>query len=349
VANFLQSFGGNDTLLGGGGDDHLIGGDDDDWIYLDPGADRLEGGDGYDTLVFSSPTIFDFAGGLFSGDAAGDLGWSGFEAIRGSAGDDRIVATTASANVAVFYGGAGNDAIAGGAGADTLHGEAGDDRLQGHDADDLLRPGTGSDTVDGGLGVDTVSYSDLGAAVRLDLARTIPQATGAGGLDTLTGVENAEGGAGADTLRGDAGPNALWGLGANDLLIGRGGSDRLDGGAGTDTLTGGAGGDVFVFGSALGPDNVDHITDYGAALDRLYLIGPAGPFAILPAGTLAPAALDILGDATAPTAATRVVYDPATGTLAFDPDGTGAAAAQPFAVLDNLPATLAPTQIDVGP
>jgi Ca2+-binding RTX toxin-like protein len=49
------------------------------------------------------------------------------------------------------------------------------------------------------------------------------------------------------------------------------------------------------------------------------------------------------------TPATRIVYDPSTGTLSFDPDGSGAAASQPFAVLDDPPPVLPPDDIWIGP
>jgi VCBS repeat-containing protein len=153
----------------------------------------------------------------------------------------------------------------------------------------------------------------------------------------------------AKALTGGVGPDSLLGSTQPDALDGGPGDDRLEGLGGADQLIGGAGADAFVFGSAPGAENAPTVADYEAGIDRIVLVASSGHFGDLPVGPLDPLAFDTLGDEQAPTEATRIVYDPATGTLSFDPDGSGAAASQPFAVLDDPPPVLPPDDIWIGP
>lgn len=90
------------------------------------------------------------------------------------------------------------------------------------------------------------------------------------------------------------------------------------------------GADNFVFNTALGDNNVDHIVDFTAVDDQLVL--NSGIFGIAK-GALAADAFRL--GATALDADDRILYDQATGRLYLDSDGNGAAAAQLFAILDN--------------
>ncbi|MDF8332582.1 M10 family metallopeptidase [Novosphingobium cyanobacteriorum] len=159
--------------------------------------------------------------------------------------------------------------LAGGAGDDTLRGNGGDDALQGGAGADTLDGGAGNDALDGGDGVDTASYAASTAGVKVSLAISGYQATGAGN-DSLTGIENLTGGAGADLLVGDGCDNRLDGGAGADKLLGDAGADVLVGGGGRDVLLGGAGGDTFLFatikdfsGSAVG--SADQILDFSQA------------------------------------------------------------------------------------
>jgi Ca2+-binding RTX toxin-like protein len=80
--------------------------------------------------------------------------------------------------------------------------------------------------------------------------------------DTISGFEDARGGAAGDViygsaannfLNGNGGGDNLLGFGGNDFLIGGDGADGLAGGAGADELRGGADGDVFQYSSDLDP------------------------------------------------------------------------------------------------
>lgn len=150
------------------------------------------------------------------------------------------------------------------------------------------------------------------------------------------------------TLAGGLGNDAFIGSDLVDTLSGAGGNDRLDGLGGDDLLTGGAGADTFVFSTDPGIGNVEQIADFVSGTDHFEFVA-SGDYASLTAGPLSAASLDILGDASAATAATRVIYDPATGALYFDPDGNGGAAAVQVATLTNTPATLTPDDFTVTP
>ena len=152
----------------------------------------------------------------------------------------------------------------GGAGNDTLIGNTDANKLVGNDGNDSLIGGAGDDTLEGGAGDDTVSYSDDTAGVTVDL--DLGEASGPdSGNDTLTGIENAVGGAGNDTLIASGDGNKLIGNGGNDSLAGGAGNDTLEGGDGDDQilsgngddlLTGGEGADTFTFEFWNGTDTI---------------------------------------------------------------------------------------------
>ena len=144
-----------------------------------------------------------------------------------------------------------------------------------------------------------------------------------------TQIENAKGGTGNDTIKGNSADNHLFGFDGDDHLDGGAGNDQLEGGRGADTLTGGKGADTFIFASPL-DGKADTILDFnfneGDVLQLDHNI-----FTALQSGTLA-ADQFVLGKA-AQDANDHLIYDHATGELAYDPDGSGAAAAVTIARL----------------
>lgn len=146
-------------------------------------------------------------------------------------------------------GGPQRDAFVGGPGPDTLRGGGDADSLQGDEGATV----TADDVLDGGPGIDQVTYRDRELPVTADLRSG--SAGSPGEHDSLTGIENVEGGLRENTLTGDDGPNVLQasftaagrvtgaaildGGGGNDGLYGGLRSDRILGGAGDDTLDGG--------------------------------------------------------------------------------------------------------------
>ncbi len=135
-------------------------------------------------------------------------------------------------------------------------------------------------------------------------------------------IENATGGSGSDRLKGNEAKNVLRGNAGNDALTGLEGNDTLHGGAGRDS---------FLFTTA--PDhwkNVDRIADFSVPSDTIHLdnavfLGLGG------SGKLAGGRFH-KGSA-AHDSSDRIIYDKASGTLFYDPDGTGAGSAVKFAQL----------------
>ncbi|MFM7785115.1 MAG: M10 family metallopeptidase C-terminal domain-containing protein, partial [Gammaproteobacteria bacterium] len=210
------------------------------------------------------------------------------------------------------------DTLSGGGGAaDTLLGGKGDDTYVVDAADTVTENASeGTDTVQ-----SAVSWT-LGTNVERLLLT---------GSAAVNGTGNAE----ANSLTGNSAANRLLGLDGLDTLSGGGGADTLAGGKGNDTLTGGEGADVFVFDSALSAtSNRDVITDFSPGSDKIRLGNDV--FTALGTGALAASRFAAgPGLKTAGDADDRILYDTSTGSLYYDPDGTGSKAAVLFAVLGS--------------
>ena len=144
-----------------------------------------------------------------------------------------------------------------------------------------------------------------------------------------TQIENAKGGTGNDTIKGNSAANYLFGFDGDDHLDGGAGNDQLEGGRGADTLTGGKGADHFIFASPL-DGKADTITDFSFSEGDLLQLDHH-IFTALESGKLA-ADQFVLGKE-AKDANDHLLYDRATGELAYDPDGNGSAAAVTIAHL----------------
>jgi Ca2+-binding RTX toxin-like protein len=243
-------------------------------------------------------------------------------------------------------------------GADTLIGGSGNDLLLGRGGDDLLVGREGNDYLRGGDGIDTADYSAAAVGIAADLVLGI--ATGAG-LDVLFSIENLRGSAHADTLSGKAEQNTLEGAAGRDLLSGAGGDDILLGGMGRDTLWGGAGqdaltgnrgmdtldggtgmdmlmgneaGDLFLFTTALGPSNIDRLLDFSAVSgDRIGLAAAIFSGSGIAGNTLTASAFALGPQANTPDI--RILFDPGSGVLIYDQDGSGSLFGIAFAYLDT--------------
>jgi Ca2+-binding RTX toxin-like protein len=205
----------SDVLLdGGAGDDTLAG---------RIGGSTLIGGDGVDTLDYST------AGPLNANLATG--------VVQPLVGFVDFVETCEN--------------VIGSGENDVLVGDGGDNSLLGGEGDDILDGGKGDDELDGGAGNDTASYDSSNTAVVVSLKAG--KAEGYGD-DALSGIENVEGSRRGDELTGDGTPNELSGgagpdviasKGKGDILVGGKGGDDLSGGKGRDVLDGGQGRDVL--------------------------------------------------------------------------------------------------------
>jgi Ca2+-binding RTX toxin-like protein len=225
--NVLMAGPGDDRLEAGGGDDFVIGGMGNDWMSGGSGSDELaQPGDVTLTLSDVSligagtDTINGFERASFTGGPSDNVlnasAFSGRVSLSGQAGNDRLVAGSASA---IFDGGAGDDVLiggpahdyfAGGEGDDVAVGGSGNDRLQGWDGDDRLTGDDGRDYLDGKEGSDRL----LGGR----------------------GKDHIRGGFDDDTLVGGRGTDIIHGERDNDRIFAR--DDRRDvlrGGRGFDS------------------------------------------------------------------------------------------------------------------
>lgn len=156
-ANRLEGGDGEDTLTGNAGADTLVGGADDDKLTGGAGADSMAGGAGDD---------------IYDVDDAGDLI---LEAVNDGA--DLVNATvshTLSVNVerltlkgtaSINGTGSGDDnTLTGNAAANLLSGMGGADTLSGGLGDDTLNGGAGVDKLTGGTGADRFLFQKGEAA-----------------------------------------------------------------------------------------------------------------------------------------------------------------------------------------
>lgn len=248
---------GNDFLYGDSLKNKIDGGDGDDTLKGGTGFDTLIGGYGSDTVDYSAETAavkVDMtkanSGGTYrtvtvNGIAADEI--YGIENIKGGSGNDVL---TGDIQMNKFWGGAGQDTLKGGSG------------------DDMLAGGTGNDTLDGGTTTgsyypetDTADFSDSANRIVLvfnsdntkqsvafhystavdanpvesDSLYNIEGVIGTTGADKITGYESGDGIGVANKFYGGYGNDGLLGGSGNDLLQGGNGLDFLDGGTGTDT------------------------------------------------------------------------------------------------------------------
>jgi Ca2+-binding RTX toxin-like protein len=334
LANTIVGNAGNNNLFGGTGNDTLFGNDGNDRLDGSTGDDILKGGFGDDIYIVDSVgdvVTDEFNGGLDRVDASVSY-------TLGSNVENLVLAGTANIN------GTGNflaNTMVGNSGANSLYGGTGDDVLFGNDGNDRLDGATGNDTMKGGLGddiyiVDSVSDTTtedinqgtdrIDAFVSFTIGVNIENMVLQG-----TGNINGTGNFVNNTIIGNSGDNILAGLGGNDTLLGGAGNDQLDGSTGNDRLTGGAGADKFVFSTALNATGVDQILDFNVAEDVIWLDDAV--FTAIGTGVLAASAFTT-GSAAA-DASDRVIYDPTTGALYYDADGSGGGAAVQIATLST--------------
>jgi phospholipase/lecithinase/hemolysin len=183
-----------------------------------------------------------------------------------------------------------------------------------------------------GVGVLTGSYTlqAENAAVQNDTysvsssSTLVVEGAGGGNDSVFTSVSYALApGSSIETLAttNEKGKSSI-NLTGNELaqaLVGNAGSNVLDGKGGSDTLWGKLGKDSFAFTTPLGSGNIDTLADYNARDDTILLDDAI--FRGLPTGTLASSAFRT-GTAAADTT-DRIIFDPVSHALYFDPDGLG--------------------------
>lgn len=192
IAEHLNGYTGNDTILSGPGHDVLEGGAGLDYLRGSAGNDWISGGADFD----------DIQGNKGDDTALGGLGddWvvggQGGDLLIGEAGDDLV------------YGNLGDDTAIGGDGADTIYGGQNNDVLRGDEGADFLSGDRGDDTLAGGAGAD-IFYT-----------------FGEASLDRVTDFNSAEGdrvqvAVGSSFTVAEAGPDTLISMagGARMVLV----------------------------------------------------------------------------------------------------------------------------------
>lgn len=120
-----------------------------------------------------------------------------------------------------------------------------------------------------------------------------------------------------------SGNDRITGTSQADNLLGRAGQDTLIGGGGNDTVSGGGGADHFAFTSAAGTGGVVTIADFEAHRDSIWLEAPL--LIDDPVGALPQKQFHIGQSFT--SHGQRILYDPLTGHILYDADGSAAAMA----------------------
>src|SRR2546423_306448 len=246
--------------------------------------------------------------------------------IVGTELDDNLTGTAANDTISGLggrdhlYGGAGNDTLFGGAGDDAMHGDAGADTMFGgagnddyyvDDVNDVVSETTTPGVDDGGTDrvYSTVSYTLSPFIERLVL------------LESAVAI-------------------SAPGSAQNNAIVGNSNANIISGGGGKDTLTGGLGADTFV----LGPANVANTvsitdfaaedkfgitaSDYGLSQGSGLVDNGAGVLVLDPAwfATVSGTQGTVAGHG-------QFLYNSTTGSVMWDPDGSGAAAGIALATL----------------
>ncbi|MBE1506630.1 calcium-binding protein [Rhizobium viscosum] len=325
--NVLNGFAGNNELYGGDGNDRFL-------VTSDHSRNFVGGGNGDDTLVYKQglgggedPWAFNhgqsayFEGGAGTDNAALDfsLAQSVTATVNGNAvvydilGADGYHSTVTltsvervniigSAAADTFYGASGKDWIDAGAGADTVHGSAGDDGYVFDNAGDRV-----VDEAAGG-GTDTIW-----ATVNVN-------------LNDNAYVENLR-------MNGSANINGI-GNGLANMITGNAGNNIIAGGAGNDSLYGKGGADTFHF-NEMGAANKDSIWDFDAN-DKISLGNAFTGLDLDNNGVVDAASFEVVSKwgAVGTKAGPELIYNTASGILAYDADGAGTAhAAQDIAFI----------------
>jgi serralysin len=217
-----------------------------------------------------------------------------------------------------------NDLLVGTSGDDLINGLEGNDYLFGMAGDDVMHGGLGDDFLWGGQGNDTYHVDTTGEMLfelrneGMDTVVSSISYTLSANFERLVLVDFAD----PTSATGNDLDNEIIGSQGNNVIAGKGGNDTLDGGLGRDT---------YVFDTRLCRDNVDTLQFVSGCdviqLDSKIFKCVTGPGAFAFGG----AAMD---------ANDRIIYDPNSGALMYDADGSGCRPAVTFAILVGQPGAL---------
>ena len=366
----VSGFGGNDNLTGSGGVDWVEGGLGNDTVRGGSGQDSLvfrEAGtanadlledyaSNYDNIQLDAAffTAIGASGRFASGDTRF---WS---STSGTAHDanDRIVLNTSTGQL--WYDADGNGSGAAQliatlpsgrtvvasdlwifgtppGGGQTINGTPGNDSLVGGPGNDTINGFAGEDTIDGGLGADSMVGGAHADTYFVDNPGDVITELDGGGFDTVNASVSYTLPAWVNhlTLTGTAAINGTGNELAN-AITGNNAANTLTGGEGIDTLIGGQGADRYVLSAPAGNTHADVISSFKMDTDKIVLdgamlanVGPSGNF------TNADPRFWAAGGGIAHDADDRVIYDPVTGDIYYDSDGTGGAPSERIATHAN--------------
>ena len=293
--NLLSGRGGNDYLVALEGNDILIGGTGNDIMSGGTGNDQYQVDSGGDDVIEAASEGDDLITSSVNFTLDSGVAVETLAAAEGIA----ALALTGNELAQSIYGNTGDNSLTGGGGIDYLVGHQGDDTYYISDGRERI--------AELDLGGHDVVYASvdytLTAGARVEIVSALPQ-TGTAGID-LTGNEFA------------------------NHMVGNDGANILNGGAGNDVLSGRGGVDSFLF-NFLGEENADRILDFTHGIDEIALDwsvftaitgGPYLPFDEFRSGTFAQDSTD------------RIIYDPASGNLWYDADGSGPTPMVHFAIV----------------
>lgn len=166
---------GNDVIAGDAGNDTLEGGAGDDTFLMNSRSDRMDGGDGYDTIKATQNSSILYWHHATAVEAISGTGFGAVD-IAGSAGNDIIdLSLIALSGIRQIDGRDGNDTIIGSSSADRIVGGNGKDQLAGGAANDLFdfntighsKVGMADVIVDFVRGSDRIDLSTIDASTKL--------------------------------------------------------------------------------------------------------------------------------------------------------------------------------------
>lgn len=293
--------------------------DGDDTLDGGLGSDAMRGGKGDDTYRVDSP-----------GDIASETANEGIDTVVASVNFtvrtsvEKLVLTGAASI------GAGNELD------NTLTGNALANRFLGLAGNDTIDGGVGIDDMRGGVGDDTYIVDNTGDVI----VETVNQ-----GIDSVFSSVN-------HVLRGNVENLTLTGAAVNGIgnaldnaILGTAGNNSLAGKDGFDQITTGTGSDFVYFDTTPdGGTNADFISDFDPAFDLIRLSPTV--FNAIPTGVLASTRFHIGSQAA--DSIDRIIYDPFSGMLIYDADGSGAGLSVHFATLNNRPPSLSASDFVVA-
>jgi Ca2+-binding RTX toxin-like protein len=363
--DFLQGTGGDDILRGGTGADNMSGGGDSDTYFVDDAGDVVveENVAGIDTV--NSSVSFNLTGQFIERlflTGTGNIDGTGnglANTIRGTSGNNRLDGAVGAdsmegkgGNDTYIVNNAGDVVIeAANGGTDTVESSvshtlsvfvenlkltgAANVNGTGNDGANQLTGNSGANSLDGQGGGDKMTGLGGNDTYHLDNAGDEAIEAANAGIDTVQTSISKILGANLEklVLKGSANINGFGNTLANEIT-GNAGANIINGAAGSDTLTGGGGIDFFRFNTAIGPGNVDTVTDFEIDVDKLQLENTI--FTAIGASLTAD---EFVANAsgTATNGLQHILYNTTNGRLFYDADGTGGQARVHFATLTAGP------------